>query len=209
MAGALSGGDKLMAYLDTISRGLASAGTGPEVRVGFLEGSGLEPGGAPTPLIAAIQEFGGTIHRDAGTVTVYRKVSAKGTHFLRNGRFVKRREANFSSTHATPAYSATIPPRPYFRNMIKKYAPTWGAVMSTMLKSADFDARKTLNQMGQLISGQLRQSIVDTNSPPLAASTIAAKSRGKVVAMRGVLGPAKPLVDTGHMLNSISHEVST
>ena len=49
--------------------------------------------------------------------------------------------------------------------------------------------------MGQGISGQLKQSIVDTNEPPLAASTIARK------------GFAKPLVDTGHMLQSVDYEV--
>ena len=192
----VSGGDKLMAYLKQIDANLASAGSSPEVRVGFLEGA-TYPDGTSVPMVAAVQEFGGTMKHEAGTVTVYRKTSADGTHFLRQGRFVKRREANFSSTHAHGAYSVTIPPRPFFRNMIRKDGPTWGKAIAVILKAQKFDAAQTLALMGQLIVGQLRQSIRDTNDPPLAASTIARK------------GFSKPLIDTGHMFNSADYEVST
>ncbi len=193
---ALSGGEKLMAALKEINAHLASAGSDPSVRVGFLEGS-TYPDGTSVPMVAAVQEFGGTIRREPGTVTVYRKVAASVTHFLRNGRFVKKREANFSSTHDTPAYSITIPPRPYFRNMIRANGREWGAAMAKLLKANEFDAGKVLGLMGQLIKGQLQQSIRDLVSPPLAASTIRRK------------GFTKPLIDTGHMLNSVDYEVTT
>lgn len=192
----MTGGDKLMAALKAIDQRLASAGSQPNVRVGFLEGTEY-PDGTSLPMVAAMNEFGGTIQRAAGTVTVYRKASAKGTHFLRQGRFVKLSQSNFSSTHAVGAYSITIPPRPFFRNMIAKYGPTWAGEMGKMLKDNDYDARKVLTLMGELIVGQLRQSIQDTNTPPNAPSTIARK------------GFNDPLIDTSHMYNSADFEVST
>lgn len=88
------------------------------------------------------------------------------------------------------------PPRPFFRSMIREQSPTWGNKLGKILVSAGFDAKLSLTRMGMLIAGQLRRSIVAMNSPPNAPATIAAK------------GAAKPLVDTGHMLNSIDYEVS-
>lgn len=201
----LSGGERLQAYLANI---IESASTAKTVSVGFLEDA-TYPDGRSVAANAALQEFGGTIHRDAGSVTVYRRVAAAGTHFLRNGRFVKRSQSNFASDHAHGAYSITIPPRPFFRNAIKKYGPQWGADMATIIKSVGFDAAKVLGLMGERIVGQIRQSILDTNSPPLAPSTIRAKSRGRVVKIRGVLGPEKPLIDSGVMFNSVDKEVHT
>ena len=196
MAGALSGGEKLKAYLDTISKGLASAGGQPSVSVGFLEGSSY-PDGTSLPLVAAIQEFGGTIKREPGQVTVFRKMSGDGTHFLRNGRFVKRRDSNFSTTHATPAYSSTIPPRPYFRNMIKQNGPGWPKAIALLLKNNEYNAAKVLGLVGQLIKGQLQQSILSNTPPPNAPSTIARK------------GHSRTLVDSGHMVQSVDYEIST
>lgn len=89
-----------------------------------------------------------------------------------------------------------IPPRPFFRNMIASKSPSWGAATAKLLKANDYNATTTLGMVGDGIKGQLQQSIVDTNSPPLAPATIAAK------------GNAKPLVDTGHMLNSVDYEVT-
>lgn len=93
------------------------------------------------------------------------------------------------------APAAGIPPRPFFSNMIVTSSPGWGPSLATILKANDYDSAKSLDLMGDGIAGQLRQSIIDTNAPPLAKSTIARK------------GHAKPLVDRGHMLNSTGWEV--
>lgn len=187
----MKGGERLQRYLDGILERSSSAKT---VSVGFLEGA-TYPDGRSVPANAALQEFGGTIHHDAGSVTLYRRMAANGTHFLRNGRFVKRKDANFSSTHARKAYSTTIPPRPFFRNAIRKYGPQWGADMAAIIKANGFDAAKVLGLMGMRIKGQIQQSIVDLVSPPLAKSTIARK------------GSTKPLIETGHMLASVDYEI--
>lgn len=89
------------------------------------------------------------------------------------------------------------PPRPFFRNMIAAKKDEWPDAIAGVLKANDFDAAKTLDITGAAIEGQLRQSIVDLVSPPLAKSTIRRK------------GFDKPLIDTGHMLKSVDHDVKT
>lgn len=93
------------------------------------------------------------------------------------------------------APAAGIPPRPFFRNMVAKKSREWPEAIRQLLVANGYDVEKTLTMVGEAIAGQLRQSIVDTNEPPLAPSTIARK------------GHSKPLVDTGHMLQSVDYEV--
>jgi hypothetical protein len=93
------------------------------------------------------------------------------------------------------APGAGIPPRPFFRNMIADKQGEWPAAIAGLLRANDYDAQRALGIAGAAIAGQLRQSIIDTNSPALAQSTIDRK------------GFAKPLVDTGHMLQSVDFEV--
>lgn len=94
------------------------------------------------------------------------------------------------------APSRNQPPRPFFRNMIADKSPEWPDAAAHLLLANNYDAAKTLGQIGEAISGQLRQSIRDLTEPPLKPSTI----RGK--------GFDKPLIQTGHMLASVSYEVS-
>lgn len=61
---------------------------------------------------AAVHQLGGTIRMPARQQTVYRKVGKDGL-FAHEGRFVRRRRANFESTHAVAAYSITMPARPF------------------------------------------------------------------------------------------------
>lgn len=89
------------------------------------------------------------------------------------------------------------PPRPFFRNMIAAKKGEWPSAISGLLKANEYDAAKTLKITGAAIAGQLRQSITDLVSPPLAPSTIRRK------------GFDKPLIDTGHMLNSVDFEVKS
>jgi hypothetical protein len=89
-----------------------------------------------------------------------------------------------------------IPPRPFFRNMVAEKQSEWPAAIAANFKANDYDADKTLAQVGAAIAGQLRQSIVDTNDPPLAPATIARK------------GFSKPLIDTSVMINSVDFQVN-
>lgn len=87
------------------------------------------------------------------------------------------------------------PPRPFFRNMIAEKQGEWPQAIANLLKKNNYDAKKTLELTGHAIKGQLQESITKLTSPPLAPSTIKAK------------GHSKPLIATGHMLNSVDYEV--
>lgn len=92
--------------------------------------------------------------------------------------------------------SAKVPPRPYFRNMVRAKSPGWGAGIAAQLEATGNDARAALTITGQAIKEQLQQSINEYDAgPPLSPKTIAKK------------GFDKQLIDTAHMLNSVDYEV--
>lgn len=150
------------------------------LRVGFLENA-TYPDGTSVAMVAAIQNFG----------------------------------------------AGKTPPRPFFTNMVKAEGPTWGDKLARILDANDFDSEKALELMGEGIKGQLQESIIATMAPPLAAITLMLRKMrsedqslvvtGKTVgeaAARVAAGESsagvstKPLVDSGHMLNSVDYEVS-
>lgn len=121
---------------------------------------------------------------------------------------------------------AKIPPRPFFRNMIREKSPQWPEAVGDLLVNTGYDAEKTLGQTGAAIKGQLQDSIIDTLSPPLSPITLMLRQMkrenpdlvvtGKTVgeaARRVAAGESaggvstKPLVETGHMLRSVDYEV--
>lgn len=93
--------------------------------------------------------------------------------------------------------TSTIPSRPFFRNMVATKSVGWPRAVALNLKATDYDITVTLGRMGLGIRDQLQESIRQTNSPPLAKSTIRRK------------GFAKPLIDTSHMINSADFNVKT
>lgn len=121
---------------------------------------------------------------------------------------------------------AGIPPRPFFRDMIKKGQADWPRQLAGILKAADFDAETSLRRMGALLEGQLRQSIIETNAPPLSPVTLmlrqmvgpngrvtsykqVTEARARVAAGQRATGVSeKPLVWTGQLLGSITSEVT-
>jgi hypothetical protein len=88
------------------------------------------------------------------------------------------------------------PPRPFFRNAIAKGSPVWPKNIATALKSSDYDAARALDLVGVSIEDEIRMSITELVSPPLAQSTIDRK------------GFPKPLIDTGTLLGSVTHRVT-
>jgi hypothetical protein len=175
----ISGGDKLNVGLSDIAKKL-SKGT---LRVGFLEDA-TYPDGTSVGLVAAVQEFGSP---------------SKG-----------------------------IPPRPFFRNMIAAHSKEWPDEIATALKLNGFDAVKALDSLGELISAELAESIQDLYSPSLSPVTIMLRgmrtqaqfrdlpfwqligeARERVAAGKTNYGASvKPLIDTGHLENSIRHDVT-
>ena len=157
---------------------LAAKVTKPaNLSVGFLADS-TYPDGTPTAMVAAILEFGAP---GAGQKTSAGRASAHG-------------RAAVAEALGLDA-GVGIPPRPYFRQTIAEKSPSWGDAVAALLASNNFDATKTMAQVGEGIKGQIQQSIANFTSPPLSPKTIAQK------------GFDKPLVNTGHLLNSVSYKV--
>ncbi|MCP1236510.1 hypothetical protein NKW55_07795 [Gluconobacter kondonii] len=180
-----------------------------QMNIGFLEGatypkssgdkSGLAPGaayadGLPVVAIAYQNEFGGEIEIPEHEQKIYRSVAADGS-FRKNGKFVKAKSSNFETTHTVPAHTATIPARPFMRNAIANNQDQWPALLAAALKQAKGDLDKALDIAAEAIVGQVQEEIRNLGDPPNAPSTIRSK------------GFDKPLIDTGHMLNSVGYEV--
>ena len=176
----LSGGEALEARLRELAGKVSDPAT---LRVGFLEGA-TYPDGTSVATVVAAQNFG--------------------------------------------APSKGIPPRPFFTTMIARNAPGWGDKLARVLLSVDYDAPRALALMGAGIAGQLRQAIVDTTAPDLSPVTLLLRDRFRgnpeeitfadvQQARRDIAAGvqpessgtgAKPLVWTGHLLNSVDSEVA-
>lgn len=103
--------------------------------------------------------------------------------------------ALIAAIHNYGAPRANIPARPFFSNMVADKSPDWSKTLEGLIVHTNYDMTKALNLMGEGIKGQLQQSIRDLVSPPLQPATIARK------------GFSKPLIHTGHMLNSVAYRV--
>lgn len=173
----LEGGEVLKKYLEQIS--VKMSGT---LKAGFLSGA-TYPDGTLVAAVAFWNEFG---HK---------------------GRF--------------PA-----PPRPFFRSMVSAESPTWGPKLAKLAVAMNYDGEKILGMLGEDIAGALRQSITELMTPELSPTTLMLReiygNSHTEIRARDVLAAqelvaeghtgasgtqAKPLVWTGHMLNSVDYEV--
>lgn len=120
---------------------------------------------------------------------------------------------------------ARIPPRPFFGNMIAAKKGEWPKAIGTLLKDNDYDATRAFDIAGFAIAGQLRQSIIDTNTPPLRPLTLMLRkmqgegvhitgrslaiARARLDAGESTAGVStKPLIWSSHLINSVDHEVA-
>lgn len=129
----------------------------------------------------------------------------------------------------------SIPPRPFLRPTIEEKKGEWqktlGKMISANLKSGG-DPKNAMEVLGLSIVGDVKKTISTIQEPPLSPITLALRKQkllgnaitGKTVGAvakaidEGETGPGelgdssginpKPLVFTGLLLNSITHEVS-
>lgn len=165
------------AYLAKLA---AKIGGGGVVRVGFLEGATYPPGEKV-------------------------KVKKKGVVVGRRIKKPKPGTVPDSSTEqALPVAQVALwnefghgstPARPFFRKTIADKSDEWGDKMAALVKPANFDIPTVLGIMGEVMQGDIRESIIELHSPELSQKTIDEK------------GFAKPLIDTGTMLRAVDYEV--
>ncbi|WP_277963896.1 hypothetical protein [Pseudomonas sp. RIT-To-2] len=187
----MAGGEALQKYLEGIAESLTKSSG---LKVGFLEGS-TYPDGTSVPMVAAVNEFGGTIDIPERVQTVYFRMNERTGDV--GHRFVRAQRSNFAQEVVIPAHKITIPSRPFFRETIGDFSPEWGDDLAKLLVKNRYDVQASLESMGMIIKKQLQDRIVDLDNPRNAASTLRQKAGNN------------PLVDTGHMLNSVDYEVDT
>lgn len=88
-----------------------------------------------------------------------------------------------------------IPPRPFFRQTVAENSGKWRDQATHLLKANRYNVKLTLGQMGEVMRGDLVQTISTFSEPPNAASTVVKK------------GFNAPLRDTGTLLRSIGSDV--
>ncbi len=176
----LSGGERLQKVLAEIS---SRASKEHKLSVGFMADAKY-PDGTPVAMVAAIHNFG--------------------------------------------APAAGIPARPFFTRMVDTSKGEWGRKIGHLLRNQGFDSRRALAAMGEDIGGDLRESIINGNWQGLSEITLmlrtmrsgdqALRVTGKTVGQAAALIAAgkkhnrsksgsAPLIDTGHMLNSVAYQV--
>lgn len=187
--GSFRGGNALQKYLEALSKNLSK---GTALKVGFLENA-TYPDGTSVAMVAAVNEFGGTIQIPEHTHDLNYSYNSKTGEA--GFRFVKKAKTGFTQSVIIPAHKITVPARAFFRKMLSEKAPQWGVDLAAILKANDYNAEVSLQIMGERIKSQLQDSIRSFTDPANAQSTIKKK------------GFNAPLRDTGHMLNSVDFEV--
>ena len=103
--------------------------------------------------------------------------------------------AMVAAIHNYGAPAKGIPARPFFSNMVASKSPEWGDILGQLLDRTGFSARQSLGLMGEGIAADLRESIIHGGWAKNSEATKAAK------------GFDAALIDTGHMLNSVTYQV--
>lgn len=108
-----------------------------------------------------------------------------------------------------------IPARPYFQPTADRQREAWARIVGQVSKAA-IQGKTPPGSIMELLclraEGDVRMTITKVTTPALSERTIKARKRrlapgSKVVAVAGVLGIAKPLVDTAIMLNTLTSRI--
>ena len=102
-----------------------------------------------------------------------------------------------------------IPPRPFMRVAIEENKREWRALIesgSRAIIAGNETADSVMEKLGLFVVGNIKTAISQVTSPALAQSTINARLRAR--ANKNTVGSLdKPLVDTGTMIATVTHEV--
>ena len=169
---------------------------GMSVEAGWFESAKYEKDGKQISVarIARVQEYGFTIDHPGGTKYI--------NDAIVSGRYVGTRfvSRDFQGAHnVTRAHKIVIPARPFMRNAWGIFVASRRQIQRKIAKdiiSGKITAQVGLEQIGMALEGCIKKSIRNGNWTPNAASTARKK------------GFNKPLIDTGHMLQSITSTVT-
>lgn len=177
---------------DDLAKELNALKSNKVVTVGIHEEAGdVESGDLTMASLGAINEFGADIKHPGGTSYGYASKAAADrdeVRFLRSG-------SGYMELGVTKPHNITIPARPWLEPGVAS------ATQEVLLTIQDgMDAGQSMDQIleavGVVAVGAVKVYMTELKTPPNAASTIRKK------------GSSNPLIDTGAMRQSVTHQVS-
>lgn len=161
---------------------------------------------------------------------VAKRVSGKHTlrvGFLEGSRYPGQTDVTAAETAFWLNYGTkTAPPRPFFTNMINEKSDSWGDLLAHLIIENGATVDDALNIVGELIEDQLRDAIFSLDSPALSPITLMLRKmrigdRDRPVTVGMIAEAARRVaagessspasekvgVYSGHMSNSISHDL--
>lgn len=177
----IKGGRGLAVYLQ---RTAAKLGQGGLVRVGYLEGSTYPFQDKKSRFLKGVQKLNAVGPRKPGTGP--RPGPQKQTLTAP----LPVAQVGFWDEFGT----ATSRPRPAIRMTVAAKSKSWGPRMAKLAKAVDYDNAKILGGMGEVIQGQIKQTI---NNWP-------ADNAPLTVAIKGF---NKGLIDSSVMVRALDYEV--
>lgn len=106
--------------------------------------------------------------------------------------------------------SRRVPPRMGLRAMTVEKKPQWKTAAADISKAViqgHVDPARVMEVLTAVAEGHAREQIASVTSPPLREATIAARKRRLANGGKGAKASiAKPLVDTGVLLNTLTSE---
>ena len=103
-----------------------------------------------------------------------------------------------------------IPPRPFMRPTIAAKRQEFLDLLGKGSKAAlrgQFTLVQVFDQVGLKVAGEIRRTISKITSPALDPDTVKARQRKYASNQQLVGGLTKPLVESGRMQDSVTHEV--
>jgi hypothetical protein len=104
-----------------------------------------------------------------------------------------------------------IPPRLGMRETAQAMRGPWSEVAATVAKrcvNGQMTPEQAMEAIGLKAAGDIRKHIAGPIQPPLKVATVEARLRGKKIGRSVSITAAKPLVDTGELLDSLTNVVA-
>jgi hypothetical protein len=145
----------------------------------------------------------------------YQKISNMGDSYAKVGWFKNTKYdnnttvASVACTHEFGDPNKNIPVRSFMRSTANEKKNQWKDLAAALFKKS-LDAKTALETFCMSVEGDIRKKITQITEPPLKESTVKGRMRKRYARKPpNTKTLRKPLIDTGLMLASISHEMGS
>lgn len=178
---------------DELTKELNALRSDRVVTIGIHEEAGnVESGDITMAGLGATHEFGAEIKHPGGTSYGYASKAAADRDEV---RFLKK-GAGYMELGVTQAHTIDIPARPWLEpGVASATQDVIEAIQDGMESGKSMD--QILDTVGVVAAAKVKVYMTELRAPPNAASTIRKK------------GSSNPLIDTGAMRQSVTHQVSS